>query len=307
MELTGKQKILLAALSGIALLLILGLILWIVLSGSGDPVPEEPPLPSFTAAPTPTPSATPSPSPSPTPTPYYLPLVPDGAAAPQVVPSPSSTTEASAQAQIRTDARVGRYDADCKEFAAIGTRNGAAIAVLLVRAEPPHAEITAIPAETVAPVYTLGANAEVLRLDLAPIGTASLLAKSPRAGCWNLVWAIKNLVGVQVPHYLCVDLACMDAFFSFVPAIETDGGSIDATSFSALLCDSGKDRAARLASFGVGVVRYLGEVSLWELPAFKAATKDAFSASLSVLELLSLMHTLKAVKTFSVSVYDAAA
>ncbi len=307
MELTRKQKILLGLLTGVALLLILGLILWIALSGSGDPVPEEPPLPSFTAEPTPTPSATPSPTPTPTPTPYFLPLVPDGAAAPTVVPSPSPTTEASAHAQIRTDARVGRYDANCKEFAAIGTRNGAAVAVLLVRAEPPLAEITAIPAETIAPVYTLGANAEVLRLDLAPIGTASLLAKSPRAGCWNLVWAIKNLTGVQVSHYLCVDLACMDAFFSFVPAIETDGGSIDAASFSAILDRSDAERAKQLGLFGVGVVHCLSEVSLWELPAFKAATKDAFSASLSVLELLSLMRTLKAVKTFSVSVYGAAA
>ena len=56
MELTRKQKILLAALSAAALLLIVGLIVYIALDGSGDPVPEEPPLPSFTAQPSPAPT-----------------------------------------------------------------------------------------------------------------------------------------------------------------------------------------------------------------------------------------------------------
>ncbi len=305
MELTRKQKILLGSLTGVAVLLLLGLILWIALSGSGEPVPEEPPLPSFTAEPTPTPTETPAPSPTPTPTPYYLPLVPDETRIPTAT-APSSPEADAGAARIRTDARVGRFDADCREFAAIGTRNGAAVAVLLVRVQPPLAEITAIPAETEAPVYTLGENAEVLRLDLVPIGTACMRAKTQRAGCWNLVWAIKNLVGVQVSHYLCVDLACMDAFFSFVPAIETDGGSVDAAAFSAILDGSGAERAELLGAFGVGVVRYLSEISLWEIPAFKAAAKDAFSASLSVLELLSLMRALKSVQTFSVSVHTAA-
>ena len=300
MELSRKQTILLITLSGVALLLIAGLILWIALSGSGDPVPEEPPLPSFSAVPTETPDLTPSPSPTPTPTPYFLPLVPDGEALPTGGTTPAPEARAM---QIRTDARVGQYDADCKEFTAIGTRNGAAVAILLVKVQPPLAEVTAIPAETVAPVYTLGEDAEVLRLDAVPIGTACMRAQSQRAGCWNLVWAIKNLTGVQPPHYLCVDLACMDAFFSFVPAIETDGGSVDAAAFSAILNGSGTDRAAAFASFGVGVVRHLSEVSLWELPSFKAATRDAFSSSLSVLELLSLMRSLKAVEAFSVAVY----
>ncbi|MBR2644159.1 MAG: hypothetical protein IKD54_02575 [Clostridia bacterium] len=308
MELTRKQKILLAALSCAAALLLIGLILWIALDRTGDPVPAEPPLPSFTAQPKPTETPTPSPSPSPaaSPTPYFLPLVPDGTAEPTATASPTPVTEANA-AQIRTEARIGTYDAQRKEFLAIGTQNGAAVAVLLVAVQPPAAAVTAIPAETPAPVYTLGPNAEVQRLDLAPIGTACARAVTEREGCWNLVWAVKNLTGCQPPHYLCVDLACMDAFFSFVPSLETDGGTIDAAAFSEILHASGEDRAVRFAEFGVGVVRCLSKVSLWELPAFKSATKGAFSSSLSVLELLSLMRMLKAVETFSVSVYDAAA
>ena len=305
MELTRKQKILLAALSGVAVLLVVGLVLWINLDRSGDPVPEEPPLPSFSAAPTPAESPTPSPSPSPEPTPYYLPLVPDGTVKPTKEPSPSPTTEAAAPA-VKADARIGTYHAKQKEFAAIGTQNGEAVAVLLVKVQPPAAEITAIPAETLATVYTLGPHAQVQAIDLAPIGTACARAVTEREGCWNLVWAIKNLSGYQPPHYLCCNLDCMDAFFEFVPAIETSGGAVDAAAFAAILSSSGEDRALRFAEVGVGVVRCLSEVSLWELPAFKSATKDAFSSSLSFLELLALMRTLKTVETFAVAVYDAA-
>ena len=307
MELDRKQTILLAVLTGAALLLILGLILWITLDRSGDPVPAEPPLPSFSAQPTPTeaPTPSPSPSPSPSPTPYFLPLVPDGTEKPSASPSASPTPEA-AVPTVKTDARVGTYDAKRKEFAAIGTQNGEAVAVLLVAVQPPEAAITAIPAETQAPVYTLGPGAKILQLDPAPIGTACARAETAREGCWNLVWAIKNLTGYQPPHYLCVDFACMDAFFSFVPKLETNSGAIDAAAFSEILCSCGEERAARFAELGVGVVRCLSEVSLWELPAFKSATADAFSSSLSVLELLSLMRALKAVETFSVSVYPSA-
>ena len=302
MELTRKQKILLAALSAAALLLIVGLIVYIALDGSGDPVPEEPPLPSFTAQPSPAPTDSPAPSPTPEPTPYFLPLVPDGAAA----PAPSASHEPVADAnplRIRTDARVGTYDAQTREFLAIGTHNGAAVAVLFVSVTPPVASITAIPAETPAPVYLLGPNAEIQGLDRTPIGLACMRASSVREGCWNLVWAVKNLTGVQPPHYLCVDFACMDAFFEFVPALETTDGAIDRAAFFELLHDSSDARAARFAAFGVGVVRYLSEVSLWDLPAFKSAAKGAFSSSLSVLELLSLMRALKAVETFSIAVY----
>lgn len=308
MELTRKQKILLAVLSGVAALLILGLILWITLDRSGDPVPEEPPLPSFTEAPTPTESPTPSPSPSPTasPTPYVLPLVPDQTAVPAASAAPSPEPEAAVPA-VRTEAQTGEYNSKQKDFLAIGTHNGAAVAVLLVRVRPPVAEITAIPAETPAPVYLLGPDAAIKGLDRVPIGSACARAVTEREGCWNLVWAVKNLTGFQPPHYLCVDFACMDAFFSFVPTLASEDGSIDRSAFSDILHDAGDARAARFAALGVGVVRCLNELSLWELPSFRTATKGAFSSSLSVLELLSLMRTLKAVETFTVSVYGATA
>ena len=306
MELTRKQKILLIALAVLAALLLAGLVLWIALDNSGDPVPEEPPMPSFTAAPaTLTPTATPSPSPTPSPTPYFLPLVPDGTGTPDGSASPSPKAEAAAP-RIRAEASLGVYQAKRKDFLAIGTQNGEAVAVLLVSAHQPEAEITAIPAETLAPVYLLGRNAEVKQLDVVPIGTACKRAVSTREGCWNLVWAIKNLAGFQAPHYLCVDLDCMDAFFEFVPSLETDSGAVDAAAFAAIRQLSGAERAERFAEVGVGIVRCLSKVSLWELPAFRSATKGAFSSSLSVLELLSLMRTLKSVETFTVTVYDAA-
>ena len=310
MELTRRQKILLISLCGVALLLVFGLILWMSLDSSGDPVPEEPTMPA-TAVPTPTPTTTPEITPKASPTPYRLPLVPNETGVPKTSSSPSPTVETSPSpspeanagtVQIKPDARVGTYNAKQKEFVAIGTQNGEAIAILLVRVQQHEAEIISIPAETYAPVYTLGANAAVLALELAPIGTACARAETQREGCWNLIWAIKNLTGFQPPHYLCVDFACMDDFFTFVPSLESDDGAIDRDGFLTILNDSGASRAQRFAQFGIGTVRYLSEVSLWELPAFRNATRGSFTASLSFWELLSLMRSLKSVTSFSVSV-----
>lgn len=304
MELTRRQKITLITLGALALLLAAGLLLWFMLSDAGEPIPEAPTAPA-TAAPSPTPETTPVITPKSSPTPYILPLVPQGAATPQPSITPTPAAEASA-VRIRPEARIGTYNAKQKDFVAIGTQNGEAVAILLVHVEGQQATVTAIPAETDAPVYTLGANAAVLGLETAPIGQACVRAEGEKEGCWNLIWAIKNLTGFQPPEYLCVDFACMDAFFSFVPSIESDTGAIDRDAFLRILNDAGKSRAEGFAQFGIGAVRYLCKVSLWELPAFRSATRGAFSASLSFLELLSLMRSLKAVTSFSVSVLNGA-
>ena len=310
MQMTRKQKMLLTALAGVAGLLLIGVIALMLLGGTGTKVPDEPPLPSATPSPVPSPTATPSPTPSATP--YRLPLVPEGTeTTPGITPperTPPAPTERTPAAnspspEARAKEREGVYSGQQKEFMAIGTQNGEAIAVLLVQVKPPDVTVLAIPCETLAPVYTLGANCRVERVDTAPLMMASARAETAQEGCWNLIWAVKNLTGVQPPHHLCVDLSCMDAFFDFVPALETDSGAIDRDAFSAIMNDSSGSRAARFASLGVGVVKCLSKVSLWELPAFKSATKGAFSSSLSVLELLSLMRMLKSVTTFSVSVY----
>lgn len=308
MELNRRQKILLISLGGVALLLLVGMVFWIVTAQTGDPVPTEPPLPSFTSDPTPTaePSETPSPNPTPSPTPYRLPLVPQGGSVqtePQRTPAPSPEAQATLQKpQIKTDAHLGAYRSDQKEFLAIGTQNGEAVAVLLVQVKPPETTVIALPCETLAPVYTLGEDCQIQRVDTAPLKTATALAESGREGCWNLIWAIKNLTGYQAPEYLCVDLGCMDTFFAFVPKLETESGTITHAVFLDVLNDSGASRAERLGKLGVGAVQYLKKVSLWELPDFRNATRDAFISSLSISELLFLMHNLRSVTRFSVSV-----
>ena len=57
-----------------------------------------------------------------------------------------------------------------------------------------------------------------------------------------------------------------------------------------------------MAQFGVGIVQYLGKASLWELPAFRKATRGAFTSSLSIYELLLLMGDFKKVTGFTVAV-----
>lgn len=304
MELTRKQKILLWSLIGAAVLIVAGLMIWIALSSASEPTPVEP-LPSDTPTATGTPAASPTPTPSPTPppTPYRLPLVPDGTA-PTQVPSqpPAAQAEPTITVHIRADARQGIFTAEQKEFAAIGTRNGEAVAVLLVRVKPPLVTVLAIPCEVLAPVYTLGANSTLKGLDTAPIGTATARASSDREGCWNLIWSIKNLLGFQPPAWLCVDFACMESFFSFAPRLETETGEITLRSFQTALNETGEARARAMGALGIGAAQYLLKVSLWELPGFRSATRDAFTSSLSVLELFSLLRTMRKVTSFSLSV-----
>lgn len=309
MQLSRRQTILIVTLSGVAALLIVGLILLMHYGSKSDPIPDEPPLPSASASPTPTPTPEPTAAPTDTPAPtaYYLPLVPDGTdvkatplpATPTPSPTSAPTAEPEAQApRIHPSPREGIYNEQIREFMAIGTRNGEAIAVLLVHVEPPDASVVAIPCETLATVYKLGSGAAIEDVTLAPIGTATASAGTEREGCWNLVWAVKNLTGWRAPAYLWVDFGCMEDFFSFAPSLD----GIDFAAFSDMLTHGGETLAADMARVGVGAVRYLGQVSLWELPAFRSATRGAFASSLSIFELLSLMSSLKEVKQFSVSV-----
>ena len=62
------------------------------------------------------------------------------------------------------------------------------------------------------------------------------------------------------------------------------------------------ESAASMARLGVGAVRYLAKVSLWDLPAFRSATRGSFTSSLSIFELLDLMGDLKKVASFSTAV-----
>jgi hypothetical protein len=311
MHLTRKQTILIVTLSGVAALLIVGLILLLGHLNRRDPIPDEPALPSASASPEPTPSPTPeitpAPSDTPAPTPYFLPLVPEGTgptatplpATLQPTASPTPTVKPEAEApRIHPSPREGIYNDQIREFMAIGTQNGEAIAVLLVHVDPPDASVVAIPSETLATVYRLGGNASIEEVLTAPVGTATASAESAREGCWNLIWAVKNLTGYRAPAYLCVDFDCMESFFSFVPSLD----GIDYAAFCEMLTHSGEARAQDMAEIGVGAVRFLGKVSLWELPAFRSATRGAFSSSLSILDLLSLMSSLKEVRQFSVSV-----
>ena len=307
MHLTRKQTILIVTLSGVAALLLVGFLIFLSAFRKSDPIPKEPALPSLTPSITPTdtpsPTPTPTPTPAPTPTPYVLPLVPEGAAKPETpLPTPTALSPSPTPAAFLQTPRDGVYREGNREFMAIGTHDGAAVAVLLVRVSPPEATVAAIPCETLTTVYTLGKDAVVTAVNRAPLYTATERAESVREGCWNLIWATKNLLGYRAPAYLCVDFSCMEAFFSFAPVLTSAGGDIDLDAFLRILDEQGDLRAADMANFGVGIVNVLKEVSLWDLPAFRSATRGAFSSSLSVLELLELMRDLRKVNTFSVVV-----
>ena len=189
MQLSRKQMILIVSLSGVAVLLLVGLLIFLTYFHQKEPVPAEPSVPPVTVTPAPTETPTPSPTQTatPQPTPYFLPLVPEGdvsaptpvPAEPSASPSPTGTGTPEA-AGISKNPRDGIYNDEIKEFMAIGTQNGEAIAVLLVRVEPPKATVVAIPCETQAAVYTLGENAKVERVDPAPIGTATARAQTER-------------------------------------------------------------------------------------------------------------------------------
>ena len=311
MHLNRKQMILIVSLSGVAALLLIGFLIFWTSFRRSDPIPEAPSLPPATQTPAPsdTPAPTPSPTETPSPTPYFLPLVPGGAAqtssplpaTPKVSPSPTPSAAPDAEARSRR-MRDGIYNDEIKEFMAIGTQNGEAIAVLLVHAAPPEAIVAAIPVETAATVYTLGKDASITSVDTAPLKTATARAESTREGCWNLVWAVKNLLGYRAPAYLCMDFDCMEAFFSFAPELLADGIEIDLAAFLRMLNEPDETRALDMARLGVAIVRYLDQVSLWELPAFRKATRGAFTSSLSVFELLGLMGDLREIRTFTVTV-----
>ncbi len=312
MQLTRKQIILIVTLAGVAVLIAVVLIAILNCGSKHDPIPQEPSLPPATQTPapsdTPSPAPTPTPSATPSPTPYYLPLVPEGQVrtptpAPTGAPSPTPTNAPNAEApKIRSDPREGIYNDAIKEFMAIGVENGEAIAVLLVHVEPPQASIVAIPCETLAEVYSLGPDTTVTGMDAVPLMRATARADTLREGCWNLIWAVKNLLGYRAPAYLCVDFGCMEAFFSFAPSLPADDQSVDLGTFRAMCAENGEARARSMARFGIGVVRYLGKVSLWDLPAFRSATSGSFSSSLSVFELLKLMRTMKEVNEFRIDV-----
>ncbi len=309
MHLSRKQTILIVTLTGVAALLLVGLLLFLSFGRKRNPIPAEPSLPPATAAPadTPTPVPTVEPTATPSPTPYFLPLVPEGTAPspandPDSTPSPAPENTPEAAVRPLPDTRDGIYNDDIKEFMAIGTQNGEAIAVLLVRIEPPEATVFAIPSETLTTVYTLGENAEIRNVDTAPLGSATARAEGVREGCWNLIWAVKNLTGYRAPAYLCMDFGCMKSFFSFASSLPADGGDVDYAAFLTMLSEEGETRAASMGRLGVGAVRFLNRVSLWDLPSFKSATRGAFASNLSVFDLLALAGDLKKVKTFSVSV-----
>ena len=306
MQMTRKQKTLLFALGGAAGVLILCVIVLLILGGKGAAVPEEPVAPTIRPTDTPIPSATPSPTVAPTP--YRLPLVPEGTgSAPENTPNtfagtPTVSPTESPAPELSAQEREGVYNGAQKEFMAIGTQNGEAIAVLLVRVKPPDVTVLAIPCETLAPVYTLGPGCRVEQVDTAPLMKASARAETAQEGCWNLIWAVKNLIGYRAPQYLCVDFACMEAFFSFAPKLPTEEGEITLAVFRQALNQSGEARAKEMARLGVGAAQYLMQVSLWELPGFRSATRGAFSSSLSVFELLSLLRAMRNVSAYHVEV-----
>lgn len=244
----------------------------------------EPSVPPSLQTPAPTPSA--SPTATPAPTAYVLPLVPLWDE-----PSPSPTPgppEASARGPALPNVE-GRYDDTCKDLLAVGIQDGMATAILLVRIQGDTMTVLAIPCETVGTVYTLDRDYNVTAVNSRPL-SAALRFGGPggRQQLWNLVWAVKNTVGVCAAHFVALDLSCMEELTEQLGGLPGQHGTITPTRAGEILASSGTARAAGMADMGIGLVHAFQKTALWELPQLQKLTADKIRSGLSTRQMIAI-------------------
>ena len=255
MELTKKQLILIAAISGAILLLTVAAIL-LSTAGDGEASVAPTAFPTQTASPTATPAATVTPAP----TAFRLPLVPqwdtprptaDMAGA--FVPQPTaSATDPPGDGSGPWVEGQGEYTQD---ILAVGLQEGRAAALLMLRLNESALTITALPLD----------EAPLVGRDIQEQGAqaaARAAAKGRRCGAW-----------------MALDLSCLPAVLEITGPL----GDFDSEPVS----------AEGTLSLAMGVVACLQRVSLLKFPALKRAMGDAFASSLSTRELWSLFWTVR--------------
>ncbi len=255
---------------------------------------EEPSVPPALQTPAPSPTPTPVPSVTPSPTAYILPLVPQWDA-----PSPSPTLT-----PPKADARgpalpgvAGRYDDTCKDLLAVGIQNGMATAVLLVRVQGTDMSVVVIPCETVGTVYSLDADCRITAVNQAPLSVALRRGGAKqRQKLWNLVWAVKNTLGIGAVHYVALDLDCLVEMVELLGGLAGQETAITPEKAGEILASAGDTRALGMAELGVGLVHALRETALWELPALQKLTKDKVWSGLSTRQMILLALELRKVE-----------
>ncbi len=297
MRLTRKQRIILLSLTGVTLLLLAALCIVVVVVGDTSTPPTEPQVPSYVHVSTPTPAPI---SPTPSPTPYRLPLLP---MTQERTPTPTPTETPAATPNVTpfapTAGREGQYNATSKELLAVGTQNGIATAILLLRVTADEVRVIVIPCETMAYVYTLAEGPEIVAVNETEIGDAFL--RGGDAGSWNLVWAVKNLTGCLAPAYMQFDLEKLSAVFSVVSNVKGQTITFSAETLDQQLAKTGTERAAVMGEFAYGMYEVVQAVSIWDLPEIQRKVKGGFETSLSTSEMIALARAIENAKSCSVT------
>lgn len=296
MTLTEQHRRILIVMGSILGALLLLLVIYLVsCAPKDDAIPEEPDLPSASPERSDAPNTpTPNPTETPMPTDYRLPLVPYRSDA---TPSPDTEEEATADpdAFVPPDVLLGRYDDSCKDVLAVGLRNGVPAAILLARLQGETITITSIPVETVAPVYTLDDAVKIQKVEQTALYHAYARGggtKNMKQGCWNLVWSVKNLTGVLVETFVCIELECLELLFTL--ADDPEGAQM----LRSLDDTFGRDRAERINATGLRLLDALRRVRVWEFSELQAATKNKMAASLTVRQLIALATSFQKITVF---------
>lgn len=259
MQLSRKQTILIAVLSGLVLLLAVAAAL-LFTPGDGEGAVEPTPTPAETA----TPALTPAPTDTPEPTSFRLPLVPlfD---TPRPTAEPTGTgvfapyTAPPAGAAVPW---VGTYDEYTRDILAVGLREGRAAVLLFLRLDKSGLALAALPMEE------------------TPLAGDDLAAK----GAQGAILA-EELTGRRYGAWLALDLGCVPAVLEITGPLSGQGAEV--------LLEDGERRAQGALSLMMGAARYMERVSLLRLPALKRAAGDSFASNLTTRELWSLFWTIR--------------
>ena len=259
MELTKKQMILIAIISGTILLMTVAAVLIFT--------PGEEALPESTATlqptDTPAPTATPTPAITPSPTTFRLPLVPQGDT-PQPTAEPAAGVFAPyAGTPTQTEGPwVDVGDEHTRSILAVGLQDGRAAALLLLRLDESGLTLAALPVEE------------------TPLAGSGL--KEQGEGALTLV---EHQTGQRCGAFMALDLRCLPAVLSVTGPLAGQGEEA--------LQGDGTQRAKSALALAAGALQYVQRVSLLKLPAIKRAVGESFGSNLSAWELWSFFWTVR--------------
>ena len=253
MELTKKQIILVAAVSGAILLLILAAVL-IFGPHEGEEAAAPTASPTETAQPTPTVTPTASPEP----TAFRLPLVPQWD-----TPQPSGEPVGAgvfAPQTLVPEGTAGPWvdagDGHTRDILAVGLREGRAAALLLLRLSGNTLTVMALPA------------------DEGLLAGADLTGPGEEAAS-----KVKALTGLCCGSWMALDLACLPMVLKITGPLGDPGTDVLSV--------------AGIMAMAEGAVTYVQRVSLLKLPALKRAMGDCFRSNMSTWDLWRFFWTVR--------------